>query len=295
MHDDAPLTTLLLLLLTRVVAQVFVLIVKGLPLSAVRVAVLYSGRWFGERLSRVWIAHHLEFLIRPNWASVFVVADAENWCEAPDETREALAARTPSGRRRAEEMFRQEVRAAWRGWEDVHAALLPDAQTQGPRAAEFSINQKFHSLNRRLNASHGIKMGHYLCELMVRWFNQYEHVGRAIEISKKHGRYDWLVSARLDMVLSQTLDLQDGRAAITTFSRTRARCCLGTNRPPPLHLSQAPSTPSRIKRCVTMRVLSCTSAGPPAISRGTRRVGHGAGLACVKPSSVTGCTLARRW
>ena len=171
-----------------------------------RVAVLYSGRWFGGLLSRVWIEHQLNFVVRPNHATVFVVADTENWCEAPDEARAELAARTSSGRRIAEAIFQHDVQVAWSGWDDVHATLLPDVSTQaGP-----PINQAYRTLSQRLNQSHGLRMGHYMCELMVRWYYQYEHVAHAVALSMAHGSFDWLIRSRLDMVLNRPLDLSRG-------------------------------------------------------------------------------------
>ena len=45
-----------------------------------KVAVLYSGRFYGNATPSAWVASHLKNLIRPNAASVFVAVSVDNWC-----------------------------------------------------------------------------------------------------------------------------------------------------------------------------------------------------------------------
>jgi hypothetical protein len=70
-----------------------------------RTAILYSGRFYGE-LTPSWIDHHLESLIVPNNASVFVVADAWNCLHAVLEPRPHVMLTCPVCGR---------ARAAWAG------------------------------------------------------------------------------------------------------------------------------------------------------------------------------------
>ena len=46
--------------------------------SLLRVALLYSGRLFDFEVASPWADNHLESIIRPNHASVFVTVDPTN-------------------------------------------------------------------------------------------------------------------------------------------------------------------------------------------------------------------------
>jgi hypothetical protein len=98
-----------------------------------RVAVIYSGRWYGTATPQSWVENHLKRLIVPNKASVFVVTDADNWCHAPDGVRaklspnESYAAYDASSEafQEASRHFAAGVAHVFRSWSDVHASLLP--------------------------------------------------------------------------------------------------------------------------------------------------------------------------
>ena len=57
-----------------------------------RIAVLYSGRFFGPAISGSWARNHLDNLILPNAASIFVACDPTTWCSAPASARSAYLA-----------------------------------------------------------------------------------------------------------------------------------------------------------------------------------------------------------
>lgn len=105
----------------------------GHTATACRCSLLYSGRFFGG-LTPDWIYDHLQHLIVPTNASVYVVADTQNWCHAPPKARELLEGRTRRGFLAASAIFEAEVRAAFHQWHDVHAQLLPDDHEQNTRA-----------------------------------------------------------------------------------------------------------------------------------------------------------------
>ena len=55
-----------------------------------RIALLYSGRWFGSgnqeigwAVTKRWVENHLTHVIQPNNASVFMVVSSSNWCGPP--------------------------------------------------------------------------------------------------------------------------------------------------------------------------------------------------------------------
>jgi len=119
------------------------------------------------------------------------------------EARTALANRTARGRREAETIFQRDVELAFAGWDEVYAALLPERH---PEVA-LDFNAEWRALRQRLNTSHGVVIGHHLCELMVRWFYQFEHFARVEALSRVYGPFQLLVRARLDVMLSRPLVL----------------------------------------------------------------------------------------
>ena len=64
---------------------------------------------------------HLNHLIRPNQATVFVVVDANNVCDAKGSVHKALKGSRPD---EATAALRQDVATVFRGWNDLHAKLV---------------------------------------------------------------------------------------------------------------------------------------------------------------------------
>lgn len=68
-----------------------------------------------------WVQDHLNHLIKPNQATVFVVADANNVCDVRGSVHKALkGSRSDEGT----VALRQDVARVFRGWNDLHAKLV---------------------------------------------------------------------------------------------------------------------------------------------------------------------------
>eukprot|EP00966_Prymnesium_polylepis_P227688 5269212-Prymnesium_polylepis.1 len=115
-----------------------------------RTAVLYSGRFYGDLTPALWISNHVEHLLMPYNASVFVVAEPSSWCHVKN-LKQARHLHNPSHRlhnasaaNELSALFEVEVRRMFAPyWSDVHAALLPDEDT-GRRLTWYPPN--LHSL-----------------------------------------------------------------------------------------------------------------------------------------------------
>ena len=172
-----------------------------------RVAVLYSGRWFGTgdaelgwQTTQQWAANHLRYLITPNNASVFVVASPSNWCGPPAQAREQVSVASAT-----ETLFQAEVRAAFRGWHDLHAALIP--QDEGlPQDGAYAA-AAVTAIKREALLTGSNKTGHYgfVTAMMRNWYWQFSHYMRAEQLRRSHGPHDWVVRVRLDVQFAATL------------------------------------------------------------------------------------------
>ena len=163
------------------------------------VAVLYSGRFFGSGTSAwsttlAWAQNHLEHLIRPNAASVFLVASAINWCGASEAAREAIA----SGQsEQAQALLEADVRAAFQGWPHVHCAFIPSQQD-----VELDANltaQTIAAATGKFKVGVGRARSVY-AHMVVNWRWQLAHLARADELRRRHGSHHVIVRARLDAV-----------------------------------------------------------------------------------------------
>ena len=171
----------------------------GARVDRARVAVLYSGRWFGTgneigwHTTEKWAQNHLKYLIEPNNASVFVVASPSNWCGPPGNARETASATLRDA------AFQDEVRRAFGGWHDVHAALVPHQEgdpldgataTGGVQAVQARLRQANMSDERRYG---------FITAMMRNWRWQYANFARAESLRRVHGPHDWVVRVRLDI------------------------------------------------------------------------------------------------
>ena len=107
--------------------------------AAARLAVLYSGRFYGELTLPAWSKDHLDNLIVPNCAAVFVVVDSLNVCDRSSAVHRAV--RLPPNESKWEAASRallQEARAIFGGWPDLYAKLV-----QMPSASGNNVEKKF--------------------------------------------------------------------------------------------------------------------------------------------------------
>ena len=164
--------------------------------SPMRIAVLYSGRWFGGgavggwQTTLAWAQNHLQHLIMPNNASVFVVATSSTWCGPPPDARVAHADGKHSA---AESVLQQEVRAAFRGWPNTHAALVTALEDQRKDNA-------YHAQAKRVVSAHNMSTSGFISAAVRGWRWQFALYARADQLQRVHGPHDWIVRARLDVI-----------------------------------------------------------------------------------------------
>ena len=129
-------------------------------------AVLYSGRFFGSgapegvgwSTTQRWASNHLEHAIQVNNASVFVISSPSNWCGPPSGARDAINNGGGSFSA-AEAHFQADVRRAFRGWHDLHAALVP-AQ-EGALLDGAYADAAMQAMKAELHKRGSNKTGHY--------------------------------------------------------------------------------------------------------------------------------------
>ena len=173
-----------------------------------RVAVLYSGRWFGSgnkeigwKTTLLWAANHLRHLIQPNNASVFIVASPSNWCGPPADARGA-------SKSSAEELFHAEVREAFDGWHDIHTALIP--HEEGTPVDGAYAATAMNGLKAQLKSQDIEDHKHYgfVTAMMRNWRWQFMHFQRVEALRRVHGPHDWLVRVRLDVQFVDPLHIR---------------------------------------------------------------------------------------
>ena len=84
-----------------------------------QVAVLYSGRWFGVA-TKPWVQNHLDHLIVPNQAAVFLTCSRQFWCS------ETAARAARKDQQEAEHMLQREVQRVFGDKVETHAALIEE-------------------------------------------------------------------------------------------------------------------------------------------------------------------------
>ena len=104
--------------------------------AAARLAVLYSGRFYGELTLPAWSKDHLDNLIVPNRAAVFVVVDPVNVCDTSGAVQRALGRANSSKWEAASLALLQEARAVFGGWDHLYAKVVPPAKAT-------DVEQKF--------------------------------------------------------------------------------------------------------------------------------------------------------
>ena len=194
-----------------------------------RVAIVYAGRWYGELTPRAWIDNHMKHLIRPNNASVFVVADLDNWCHAPlsvraelgnDTSKSAYRKISPDAKNatsaaflRASDLFAESVAKTFRHWNDVHAQLLPVEVSMD--VDEYVEKHEYPAAFKYIKSLRpGNVLRHELAIHMRRWYYQYTHVARALGFWRNTSAgalHDVVVRARIDAMLESALYLSHPR------------------------------------------------------------------------------------
>jgi hypothetical protein len=188
---------------------------------APRVAVLYSGRFFGK-LAASWIANHMRHLIMPLNASIFVVAEPSSYCYLSKASRAAYNSRAALNRARrnastgniskasaaadlhflAAQLFEVDVRDAFQPWNDVHAFLLPSenvAHGYFPHELGFSYRNAARRAYQQTSP--------FFFKMIERWYRQFHHVAAADTLRRNHGPHDVVIRARIDAVFPHAIRL----------------------------------------------------------------------------------------
>ena len=110
--------------------------VRASRMPSLAVAVLYSGRFYGELTAPEWSKDHLNNLIVPNRAAVFVVVDPVNVCDTSGAVQRALGRANSSKWEAASLALLQEARAIFGGWDHLYAKVVPPVKAT-------DVEQKF--------------------------------------------------------------------------------------------------------------------------------------------------------
>ena len=115
-------------------------------MPSLAVAVLYSGRFYGELTAPEWSKDHLNNLIVPNRAAVFVVVDPVNVCDTSGAVQRALGRANSSNWEAASLALLQEARAVFGGWDHLYAKVVPPAKAT-------DVEQKFKQVRAARSAN----------------------------------------------------------------------------------------------------------------------------------------------
>ena len=111
------------------------------------VAVLYSGRFYGELTPSEWSKDHLENLIVPNRAAVFVLVDPVNVCDTSSAAQHAVKRSNSSNKwETASLALLQEAKAVFGGWTNLYVKVVPPVKVP-------EVSKKFAQVCARSSAS----------------------------------------------------------------------------------------------------------------------------------------------
>ena len=164
-----------------------------------RLAVLYSGRLFAPE--QTWAANHLENIIRPNDASVFVAVDPTNWCATSEVVREAYARGDDAT---VDAAFQAQVRAVFQGWPKLHALLTG---SEDPGTPHLYGGMGFELWRRQGEAKASGRVGTFL----HKWFMQFDHYARAEGLRQAFGPHELVLRMRLDVELQRPMLVKAAR------------------------------------------------------------------------------------
>lgn len=167
-----------------------------------RVAVLYSGRFFGSR-SLSLVRNHLDALIRPYNASVFLVCDTSNWCHVPRDVAQAYL-KGESSHSSVERVLQRQVTSLFGKEAKAAFVNLQEGFYEYQTASAHEITRRHDA---RVAKGDSTKAGYSPAGLMRRWFSQYSHIARANDLRSVYGPHDLIVRMRLDAYFNAALDL----------------------------------------------------------------------------------------
>lgn len=152
------------------------------------VAVLYSGRWCGP-LMQPWVQNHLDHLILPYRASVFLVTSSEFWCS--DVAVRAAAVSNEEASR----MLQEEVRGVFGASVETHAALIDEPVVDGK-----SIQYDMHTAIKKQDGDLGTASP-FKVHMMLNFRQQFLKLAAADALRRSFGAsHRIVVRARLDVL-----------------------------------------------------------------------------------------------
>lgn len=161
-------------------------------LRAPRVAIVYSGRLHSFDQLAVQARSHMEHLIRPNNASVFLTVDPTTWCDATTEARNAYRAGQLSV---VEAELQKQVHRLFDGWPSLHVAFTPAEDIETPH--QFGVT----AMRYRAPSRARIK-----ADYLHKWVMQFDHHAKVEALRAAVGdEHDVVVRARIDLVFFEPL------------------------------------------------------------------------------------------
>ena len=165
-----------------------------------KTALLYSGRFYGG-LTPEWIKNHVEHLVVPFNASVFVVAEPSSWCAVQNRPY-ARALHNSSSIDALGVLFEAQVKSAFAPyWDDVHARLLPDEDVQTLRWYPSTLPSLVKAAIARAHDAKSrqkVKLSPFYHMMLRRWYRQAAHIAAAELLRRQHGPHDLIIRARID-------------------------------------------------------------------------------------------------
>lgn len=164
------------------------------------VAVLYSGRFYGL-LSRSWADNHLQFLIQPLDAEVFITVDPDNWCHAPAEARVALHAKRMEY---LNQIFQREVQMMFSNYSKIHARVVRGIGDNTTFVHSPAMKTMFNNAVLQV----GIRNSFFWYSLLRRWYMQFLHYADAEQLRLDYGHeHDVVIRMRLDVGFTEICKL----------------------------------------------------------------------------------------
>jgi hypothetical protein len=166
----------------------------------VRVAVVYSGRWFWP-LNRPWVENHRQYLIEPNSADVYLVSSFETWCSP------TAAGMDREPRELAERALWQEVSEAF----GRHAAAVRFVDDPTPKTIRGTMSLMSAAVLRVMPKASaeqvkGYSNSAYKAVMVYNWRKQLAKLA-LVEMLRLESRanrqpHDVIVKARIDVGFS---------------------------------------------------------------------------------------------
>ena len=162
------------------------------------VAVLYSGRFYGALTPKEWVRDHMEHLIKPNRATVFVVPDFGNVC---DQGLAHLSRNGSAHNGAGTHALMKAARLVFHGWLDLHARLAPNA-------VAINIPGKFNEASRTARLKGWPeRLSQNRLASMYNWAKQFQIIGYGMALVRevaaaRASEYAVVVRMRMDVQLA---------------------------------------------------------------------------------------------